>query len=57
MLVNTRHKRTVKLTQAQYLSIRKPLPVRHIACEPRESTSVVSQYSQIQSKGQQWQRN
>lgn len=37
--------KTIKLTPQQYLAIRKPLPVRHIACQPRETTTVVSEYT------------
>ena len=37
--------KAIKLTREQYLTIRKPLPVRHIACQPRETTTVVSAYT------------
>lgn len=37
--------KSIKLTANQYLTIRKPLPVRHIACQPRETTTVVSEYT------------
>ena len=37
--------KSIKLTANQYLTIRKPLPVRHIACQPRETTTVISEYT------------
>ena len=39
----------IKLTREQYLTIRKPLPVRHIACQPRTPDYGVSQYSRSQA--------
>ena len=36
---------SIKLTREQYITIRKPLPVRHIACQPRTPDYGVSQHS------------
>ena len=36
---------SLKLTKEQYLAIRKPLPVRHIACQPRTPDYGVSAYT------------
>lgn len=41
--------KTIKLTPQKYLSIRKPLPVRHISCQPRETTTIISEYTRKQS--------
>lgn len=37
--------KSIKLTSKQYLAIRKPLPVRHISCQPRTPDYGVSTYT------------
>lgn len=37
--------KTIKLTKAQYTSLRGELPTRHIACKPRTPDYGVSQYT------------
>ena len=36
---------SIKLTKEQYLAIRKPLPVRHVSCQPRTPDYGVSEFS------------